>query len=110
VDPSTPLWKQARVVALRETPSRTQWGFIEKATFVRLREASATYELPAAWAQSFRATRASVTIAARNLWKGTGFSGIDPEANYFEGATGIVSNFQTSPPPTYWTFRVNVGF
>jgi len=110
VDPSTPLWKQARVVALRETPSRTQWGFIEKATFVRLREASATYELPAAWAQSFRATRASVTIAARNLWKGTGFSGIDPEANYFEGATGIVSNFQTSPPPTYWTFRLNVGF
>jgi outer membrane receptor protein involved in Fe transport len=110
VDPNAPLWKQARVVALRETPSRTQWGFIEKATFVRLREASATYELPAAWAQSFRATRASFTVAVRNLWKGTGFSGIDPEANYFEGATGIVSNFQTSPPPTYWTFRLNVGF
>src|SRR5207248_9530567 len=40
VDPKAPLWEQARVVALRETPSRTQWGFIEKATFVRLREAS----------------------------------------------------------------------
>jgi len=110
VDPKAPLWEQARVVALRETPSRTQWGFIEKATFVRLREASATYELPAVWAKSFRATRASFTIAVRNLWKATGFSGIDPEANYFEGATGIVSNFQTSPPPTYWTFRLNVGF
>ena len=110
VDPKAPLWEQARVVALRETPSRTQWGFIEKATFVRLREASATYELPAAWAQSFRATRASFTIAVRNLWKATGFSGIDPEANYFEGATGIVSNFQTAAPPTYWTFRLNVGF
>ena len=110
LDPNAPLWKQARVVALRETPSRTQWGFIEKATFVRLREASATYELPPAWAQSFRATRASFTLAVRNLWKATGFSGIDPEANYFEGATGIVSNFQTSPPPTYWTFRLNVGF
>ncbi len=110
VDPKAPLWEQARVVALRETPSRTQWGFIENATFVRLREASATYELPAAWAQSFRATRASFTIAVRNLWKATGFSGIDPEANYFEGATGIVSNFQTAAPPTYWTFRLNVGF
>jgi len=110
VDPKAPLWEQARVVALRETPSRTQWGFIEKATFVRLREASATYELPDAWARSFRATRASFTIAVRNLWKATGFSGIDPEANYFEGATGIVSNFQTAPPPTYWTFRLNVGF
>ena len=110
MDPNAPLWEQARVVALRETPSRTQWGFIEKASFIRLREASATYELPDAWARSFRATRASFTIAARNLWKGTSFSGIDPEANYFEGATGVVSNFQTTPPPTYWTFRLNVGF
>jgi TonB-linked SusC/RagA family outer membrane protein len=110
VDPNTPLWKQARVVALRETPSRTQWGYIEKATFIRLREAAATYELPSTWARSFRATRMSFTVAARNLWIGTGFSGIDPEANYFEGATGVVSNFQTAPPPTYWTFRLNVGF
>jgi len=110
VDPSAPLWEQARVVALRETPSGTQWGFIEKATYIRLREASATYEFPAEWARAFRAERLSFTVAGRNLWKATGFSGIDPEANYFEGATGIVSNFQTAPPPTYWTFRLNVGF
>jgi len=98
------------VVALRETPSRTQWGFIEKATFIRLREASATYDLPQRWAQAFRASRASITVAGRNLWKATGWSGMDPEANYFETATGVVSNFQTAPPPTYWTFRLNVGF
>ena len=110
VDPKAPLWEQARVVALRETPSRTQWGFIEKATYVRLREASATYDFPNQWARAFRAERLSLTVSGRNLWKGTGFSGIDPEANYFEGATGIVSNFQTAPPPTYWTFRLNVGF
>ena len=110
VDPTAPLWEQARSVALRETPSRTQWGFIEKATFIRLREASATYELPQRWAQAFRASRASLTVAGRNLWKATGWSGMDPEANYFETATGVVSNFQTAPPPTYWTFRLNVGF
>jgi len=110
VDPTSPLWEQARVVALRETPSGTQYGFIEKATYIRLREASATYEFPAQWARAFRAERLSLTVAGRNLWKASGFTGIDPEANYFEGATGIVSNFQTSPPPTYWTFRLNVGF
>ena len=110
VDPTAPLWDQARVVALRETPSGTQYGFIEKATYIRLREASATYEFPAEWARAFRADRLSFTVAGRNLWKATGFSGIDPEANYFEGATGVVSNFQTAPPPTYWTFRLNVGF
>jgi len=110
VDPTSPLWEQARVVALRETPSGTQYGFIEKATYIRLREASATYEFPAEWARAFRAERLSFTVAGRNLWKASGFSGIDPEANYFEGATGVVSNFQTAPPPTYWTFRLNVGF
>ena len=54
--------------------------------------------------------RLSFTIAGRNLWRTTKFAGIDPEANYFGGATGIVSNFQTQPPPTYWTFRMNVAF
>lgn len=110
VDPTAPLWEQARVVALRETPSRTQWGFIEKASFIRLREAAATYDFPNRWARAVRASRLSLTVAGRNLWKSTGWSGIDPEANYFEGATGIVSNFQTAPPPTTWTFRLNVGF
>jgi len=110
LDPTAPLWEQARVVALRETPSRTQWGFIEKATFVRLRELSATYDLPQRWARTFSASRLSFTVAGRNIWKATGWSGMDPEANYFEGATGIVSNFQTAPPPTLWTFRLNVGF
>jgi TonB-linked SusC/RagA family outer membrane protein len=110
IDPAAPLWEQARVVALRETPSRTQWGFFEKATFIRLREASLTYDFPDAWARALRASRLSLTVAGRNVWKATGWSGMDPEANYFDGATGVVSNFQTAPPPTYWTFRLNFGF
>src|SRR6266513_1025202 len=110
VDPNAPLWEQARVVALRETPSRTQWGFIEKASFIRLRELAATYDLPDRWARMFSASRLSFTVAGRNIWKATGWSGMDPEANYFDGATGTVSNFQTAPPPTLWTFRLNVGF
>ena len=110
VDPTASLADQARVVALRETPSRTQWGFIEKASFVRLRELSVTYDLPQQWARMFSASRLSFTAAGRNIWKATPWSGMDPEANYFEGATGIVSNFQTAPPPTLWTFRLNVGF
>ena len=110
VDPTAPLSEQARVVALRETPSRTQWGFIEKASFVRLRELALTYDLPQRWARMFSASRLSFTVAGRNIWKSTAWSGMDPEANYFDGATGIVSNFQTAPPPTLWTFRLNVGF
>jgi TonB-linked SusC/RagA family outer membrane protein len=110
IDPSAPLWEQARSVALRETAARTQYGFFEKADFIRFREFSATYQLPDAWARSARMTRASVTLAARNLFLITNYSGIDPESNYFSGATGIQSDFQTQPPPTYWTLRVNLGF
>ena len=98
------------MVALRESGTTTQYGYIERADFLRLREASATYELPATVARAFRADRLSFTVAGRNLWRTTKFAGIDPEANYFSGATGIVSNFQTQPPPTYWTFRLNVAF
>jgi len=110
LDPTAPLWQQAAVVALRESGTTTQYGYIERADFLRLREASATYELPAAVARAFRADRLTFTVAGRNLWKTTKFAGIDPEANYFGGPTGIVSNFQTQPPPTYWTFRLNVSF
>jgi len=110
IDPKAPLWQQARAVALRETAARTQYGFIEKADFIRFREFSATYQLPDAWARSAHASHASLTLAARNLFLISDYSGIDPESNYFSGATGIQSDFQTQPPPTYWTLRVNLGF
>lgn len=112
IDPAAPLWEQARVVALRESGTTTQWGFMEKADFIRLREASITYELPQEWARAMRASRVSVAIAGRNLWKSTNYSGVDPESNYItnSSSTGTVNDFQTQPPPSYWTFRVNVDF
>ena len=97
-------------MALREHPSRSQWGYVEKAEFLRFREVSATLQLPETWANEFRVKTMSVTAAARNLGVITGYSGLDPESNYFEGATGVVSDFQTTPPPSYFTFRLNIGF
>jgi TonB-linked SusC/RagA family outer membrane protein len=112
IDPTAPLWEQARVVALRESGTTTQWGFMEQADFIRLREASITYELPLQWARAMRASQVSVTLAGRNLWKTTDYSGIDPESNYITNTAsrGTVNDFQTQPPPSYWTFRVNVTF
>ncbi len=110
IDPTASLWEQARVVALRETGTTTQYGFMEKADFLRLRELAVTYVLPQSWAQAARARSLSVTLAGRNLMKWTSYTGLDPESNYFSGSRGSVSDFQTQPPPTYWTFRVNAGF
>ncbi len=108
LDPNAPLWEQARVVALRDHPARTQWGFFEPADAVRWRELALTYELPPAVARAMHATRASFTASGRNLMKWTKYSGIDPESGYLDG--GLQTDFQTQPPPTYWMFRVNLTF
>src|SRR2546429_4311911 len=80
--------------------------------FVRLREASITYDFPVEWARAMRASAVSVTLAGRNLWKSSNYAGVDPESNYITNAasTGTVNDFQTQPPASYWTFRLNVTF
>ena len=109
VDPTAPLWMQARATAIRLS-STAQTGFVEKIDFLRFREVSASYTLPTTWANAFRAQRATVTVAARNLGIITDYTGMDPESGYFSGVTGIQSDFQTGPPPRFFTFRLNVTF
>jgi TonB-linked SusC/RagA family outer membrane protein len=106
---TAPLDLQARVVALRDNLARTQAGFIEDSKFVRWRELSVTYAAPAnIAARYFRAETASLTFAARNLHVWTTYTGLDPEASY--GSLDIPNDFQTAPPPTYFTLRLNLGF
>jgi len=110
IDPTTPIWEQARAVANRETGTATQYGFMEKTDFLRVREVSATWTMPDRWAQAIRASRVSLTFAGRNLAVLTDYTGLDPESGYFGTNIGVVSDFQTAPPPSYYTFRVNVAF
>lgn len=106
---TAPLDLQARVVALRDNPARTQAGFIEDAHFVRFRELSVTYAAPTNVAtRYFRAQSASLTFAARNLHVWSPYSGVDPESSY--GSLDVPNDFQTAPPPTYFTLRLNLGF
>ena len=111
IDPTAPLKEQAAAVAVRQAPSSSQYGYVHKTDFVRLRELSATYNFPDKWAHLFSATRVSLTVAGRNLGIITRYPGIDPETGYF-GSTGaaLTNDFQTAPPPSYFTFRLNVGF
>jgi TonB-linked SusC/RagA family outer membrane protein len=52
--------------------------YYQSGNFVKLREVSATYTLPTAWTHGV--SRASFTLAARELHTWTSFRGIDPEA------------------------------
>jgi hypothetical protein len=110
VDPTAPLWEQARAVALRQTSNRTQFGYHEQMDFVRFREVSATWTMPDRWARLVRAQRAAVTIGGRNLGVITDYTGMDPETGYFSTVSGEQSDFQSAPPPSYWTFRLNLTF
>jgi hypothetical protein len=113
-DPSAPLFIQARTVALRDHPTRTQGGFIEKGDYTKFRELAVTVTAPRQWAlaRAIGADRVSVTFAGRNLKTWTDYTGVDPESAYFEGGGGndIQTDFQTASPPRYWTLRVNLGF
>lgn len=108
-DPTASVFEQARVVAVRLHPSRTQAGFMEKADFIRLRELGLNYSLPEKLVGIAKASSATFTAAVRNIKIWTDYSGVDPESNYFGGSLGTVSDFQTAPPPTYFTFRLVLG-
>ena len=109
LDRSAPLWRQARATAIR-TNSTFQTGFVEQIDFIRFREVSASYTVPDSWPRMVGAKAATITFAARNLGLVTDYSGMDPETGYFSGVTGLQSDFQSGPPPKYFTFRLNVTF
>jgi hypothetical protein len=110
INPDASLFEQARTVAVREHPSRTVAGFFEKGDFVRLREVSLSYMAPDRVANRyFRARSLTASVGVRNvgiLW--TKYTGVDPEAF---GTTGDApSEFQAFGPPTFFTFRFNLGY
>ena len=115
-NPEAPLWEQARVIALREHPARTDGAFWEKGDFTKLREVAVTFTAPQSWMRRglMRADRLSVTLAGRNLGTWTKFTGIDPELSTNPGGTGVDTEvqdpFQAVPPPRLYTIRFNLGF
>ena len=110
INPQASLEQQARVVMVREHPSRSVAGYFEPGDFVRFRELALTYKVPDAWASRLFRGRSLVTTASvRNIgmiW--TKYTGVDPEAF---GTTGDApSEFQAFAPPTYFALRFNFGF
>jgi TonB-linked SusC/RagA family outer membrane protein len=84
--------------------------FDEPGWFIKLRELSLTYYFPGRWAHAMGASNTSLTLAARNLWTITDYSGVDPEVNAFGQDNFSSSDFESQPQVRYWTARVNVSF
>jgi TonB-linked SusC/RagA family outer membrane protein len=109
VDRSAPLQDQARAQAALNEGANV-FGFFEPGWFIKLRELSLTFTAPTRWAGRFGASRMSLTLAGRNLWTITDYSGVDPEVNAFGQSNFATSDFESQPQVTYWVARLNVGF
>ena len=104
-NPHASLAAQAANIAQREGSDA---GYIEPATFWKLREVSLTLLAPESIARHAGAQNLSLTVAGRNLATWTKYKGFDPELN--ENATGNFSadDFLTLPPLRVYTVRIDV--
>lgn len=86
--------------------------YIRDASFLRFREVSASVFLPSAYAQRLGASRATVTLSARNLGEITNWTGMDPEARFLGGARGLFGGFEQNhlPQLTSFTTSINITF
>jgi TonB-linked SusC/RagA family outer membrane protein len=104
----------AAVAALFPANVATFAGYIENASFTKLREVAVTITLPQNIAARIRASNASLTLAGRNLHTWTSYSGLDPELNSTPNALGTntfsTSDFLTLPQVRQLTARIALSF
>jgi TonB-linked SusC/RagA family outer membrane protein len=104
----TPLAEQARGLAsLRDGVFS---GWVEDATFVRLREVTLTLMVPERFARRANARAMTLILAGHNLGIITDYSGVDPEVS-FSGQTNFTqADFLTQAPLRRFSVRLNVSF
>jgi TonB-linked SusC/RagA family outer membrane protein len=106
-DKNRPLADQAAAVAA--SALGTDAGYIEDATFTKLRELTFTLQSPEAMTRALGHAM-SLSLTGRNLHTWTNYRGFDPEINSTPGANFSTSDFLTLPPTRNWTARVTVNF
>lgn len=102
------LADQARYVAVLQ--SETHAGYIEDASFWKLRELSATFLAPPVWARRLGVHGLSLTLAGRNLFTWTPYRGLDPEVSGAGQANFTTVDNTTLPPLRSFTARIEVNF
>ncbi|HEX6054117.1 MAG TPA: TonB-dependent receptor [Gemmatimonadaceae bacterium] len=106
-DRNTPLELQAKRMA---SVMGTDAGYVEDASFVKLRELSVTLLAPTDWARRLRASGLSLTLAGRNLATWTDYTGFDPELNFNGTSNYSTADFLTQPPVRYFTARLSASW
>lgn len=109
-NPNSSLEDQAASVASRF--HGVDSGFIVDADFLKLREVALTIDVPQALASRFsKVDGLSLTLAGRNLFTWTNYTGIDPEINEAGASSNFnQSEFLTAPPVRSFSLRLNWAF
>ena len=107
-DPNASLFDQARAVASKFLG--TNAGYIEDASFWRLREISLTYNTPTSFSNKLGFDRISLTLSGQNLGVWTDYTGLDPEISSEGQANFTTEEFLSQPPVRSWKARLNLSF
>ena len=103
-----PPARQAAIIALAY--EGTWAGFVQEASFVKLRELALTFAIPAAIAGRLGAKGLTLTLAGRDLATWTEYEGMDPEMS-FQGASSYgAGEFFTLPPNRTVMVRMEAAF
>ncbi len=97
-------------LGVAKTVNDVQEAYMQSGDFVRLREVSATYTLPATVAARMRAQNASFTIGGQNLALWTDYEGYDPEVVSNANAATNRDDFFTQPPVRRVVLKLNLTF
>lgn len=107
MDPKASLEDQAKVIA---SIMGTVSGYVEDASFTRLREVAVTYNAPQRLASKLGFSTLGLTFAGRNLAVWTNYSGFDPEVNSNATTNFTTADFLAQPPVRYFVLRLNANF
>jgi hypothetical protein len=111
MNPKASFEEQAMAVGTLNAPQKTLDGFLQSGDFLKLREMSVRWSMPAQVSSLIRARSADMVFSGRNLGLWSKYRGIDPENDFTAtGGGDVPQDFQTIGLATYWTLRFNIGF
>jgi TonB-dependent starch-binding outer membrane protein SusC len=105
-NPNATLAEQAAFIGFQFIGA-TPYGYIEDARFVKWRELSVRFQVPASIGDRLHLLNgASVSVSGRNLHTWTKYTGLDPEIAETGGGAGFSQGeFNTQPPVRTFTIR-----
>jgi len=85
--------------------------FIEDGSYMRVKAATLTYQLPSSLLSKVKISRARFYVTGENLFTITNYKGFDPEVNYAGGSNTVQGiDFGTYPQTRNLIFGLNVSF